>query len=62
MTNITEWSFASDANKMHDFMTMSMEEFMKSYSYLEEKDYYATYLELWTMLQEKYPEFQLEEV
>lgn len=26
MTNITKWSFASDANKMHDFMTMSVEE------------------------------------
>lgn len=62
MNDISRWSFASDANKMHDFMTLSMEEFMESYSYLEEKDYYATYNEIWSMLEERYPNFELEEV
>lgn len=60
MNNITEWSFAGDANKMHDFLTMSMEDFMGLYSYLEEKDYYATYHEVWEMLKAKYPEIKLE--
>ena len=62
MTDITNWSFASDANKMHDFMTLSMEEFMFGYSYLEEKDYYATYHEIMGMLKDKYPQFEMEEV
>ena len=35
--------FCDDAEKMHDFLTLSMEDFLKSYSYLDVRDYYATY-------------------
>ena len=62
MTDITKWSFADDANKMHDFMTQSMEVFLYSYSYLTEDDYYATYHEIMTMLKEKYPQMEMEDV
>lgn len=62
MKDITNWSFADDANKMHDFMTLSMEEFLFSYSYLNENDYFATYNEIMEMLKEKYPCFEMEEV
>ena len=62
MVNISNWSFADDANKMHDFMTLSMEEFLFSYSYLNEDDYYATYNEIMEMLKNKYPYFEMEEV
>ena len=36
-------NFIDDQEKMHDFMLLSMEEFLKSYSYLSVEDYYATY-------------------
>ena len=62
MKDITSWSFADDANKVHDFLTLSMEEFMFSYSYLDEKDYFATYNEIMEMLKERYPYFEMEEV
>lgn len=39
-------SFLGDVEKMHDFITMSMEDFLGMYSYLDERDYYATYDEL----------------
>lgn len=39
-------SFADDEEKMHDFMVLSMEEFLESYSYLDVEDYYATYDEV----------------
>lgn len=42
-------SFAGDVEKMHDFITLSMEDFLKSYSYLDREDYYATYDELMDM-------------
>ena len=62
MVDISGWSFADDANKMHDFMTLNMEEFLFSYSYLNEDDYYATYNEIMEMLKNKYPYFEMEEV
>ena len=62
MTDITKWSFADDMNKMHDFMTMNMEEFLFSYSYLNEDDYYATYHEVMEMLKAKYPYMEMEDV
>ena len=43
MKNITGYDFTNDMNKMHDFMLLSMDEFLSSYSYLNEDDYYATY-------------------
>ena len=42
-------SFVSDVEKMHDFITMSMEDFLGFYSYLDREDYYATYDELMDM-------------
>ena len=39
-------SLLGDVEKMHDFITMSMEDFLSFYSYLDERDYYATYDEL----------------
>ena len=39
-------SFLGDVEKMHDFITMSMEDFLGFYSYLDREDYYATYDEL----------------
>lgn len=42
-------SFVGDVEKMHDFITLSMEDFLASYSYLEREDYYATYDELMDM-------------
>lgn len=62
MTDITKWSFADDMNKMHDFMTLNMEEFLFSYSYLNEDDYYATYHEIMEMLKAKYPYMEMEDV
>lgn len=62
MRDITGWSFASDANKMHDFMTLSMEDFMFGYGYLDEDDYFATYHEIMSMLKAKYPMMEMEEV
>lgn len=51
MKNIYEGhtSFAGDVEKMHDFITLSMDEFLESYSYLDREDYYATYDELMDM-------------
>lgn len=48
MKNIYEGynSFLGDVEKMHDFITMSMEDFLGFYSYLDREDYYATYDEL----------------
>lgn len=48
MKNIYEGysSFLSDPEKMHDFIILSMEEFLSSYSYLTVEDYYATYDDL----------------
>lgn len=43
MVDITGCSFINDAEKMHDFMILNMDEFLFSYSYLNENDYYATY-------------------
>lgn len=42
-------SFVGDVEKMHDFITMSMEDFLGFYSYLDREDYYATYDELMDM-------------
>lgn len=50
MKDITMWNFVDDEEKMHDFLTLSMEDFLLSYSYLEEEDYYATYHEVMSML------------
>lgn len=62
MKDISNWTFADDMNKMHDFMTLSMNDFLLSYSYLEEKDYFATYHEIMSMLKEKYPYMEMEDV
>lgn len=62
MRDIAGWSFADDMNKMHDFMTLGMEDFMKSYSYLDEDDYYATYHEIMGMIKRKYPLAEFEEL
>lgn len=62
MRDISDWSFADDMNKMHDFMTLSMGDFLESYSYLDEDDYFATYHEIMLMLKAKYPYMELEEV
>lgn len=47
-------SFLSDNEKMHDFITLSMDEFLESYSYLTEGDYYATYDDLMELLDETF--------
>lgn len=39
----TEGSFITDEAKMRDFLTISKDEFLRSYSYLDEDDYNATY-------------------
>lgn len=62
MKDISNLTFTDDMNKMHDFMTLSMDEFLFSYSYLEEKDYFATYHEIMSMLKEKYPYMEMEDV
>lgn len=62
MKDINGYSFADDMNKMHDFMLLSMDEFLLSYSYLNENDYYATYHEIISMLKEKYPYMEMEDV
>lgn len=43
-------SFLRDECKMHDFITMSMDEFLFQYSYLSVEDYYATYDELMAII------------
>jgi len=40
MTKFT--NFLDDAEKMHDFFILSKEEFLKSYSYLNEKEWKLT--------------------
>ena len=62
MRDISDWSFADDMNKMHDFMTMGMKEFFYYYSYINEDDYFATYHEIMLMLKAKYPYMEFEEV
>lgn len=42
-------SFLADHEKMHDFILLSMEEFLETYSYLDIKDYMATYDDLMSM-------------
>ena len=39
-------SFLADHEKMHDFILLSMEEFLATYSYLDIQDYMATYDDL----------------
>ena len=39
-------SFFADHEKMHDFILLSMKEFLETYSYLDIKDYMATYDDL----------------
>ena len=48
MRNIYEGyhSFATDSEKMHDFILLDMEDFLKCYSYLTVEDYLATYDEV----------------
>ena len=62
MKNITGYDFADDMNKMHDFMLLSKDEFLSSYSYLNEDDYYATYNAIMEMLKEKHPYMEMEEI
>lgn len=56
MTNIYEGytHFLDDEEKMHDFITLSMEDFLASYSYLAREEYYATYDELMDLLKGEY--------
>lgn len=62
MKDISGYSFIDDMNKMHDFMLLNMDEFLSSYSYLNENDYYATYNAIMEMLKEKYPYMEMEKV
>ena len=62
MKNITGYDFTDDMNKMHDFMLLSKDEFLSSYSYLNEDDYHATYNAIMEMLKEKHPYMEIEEV
>ena len=62
MKNITGYDFADDMNKMHDFMLLSKDEFLFSYSYLNENDYYATYNAIMEILKEKHPYMEMEEI
>lgn len=62
MKDISGYDFVDDMNKMHDFMLLSMDEFLLSYSYLNENDYYATYNAIMEMLKEKYPYMEMEDV
>ena len=62
MKKITGYDFADDMNKMHDFMLLSKDEFLSSYSYLNEDDYYATYNAIMKMLKEKHPYMEMEEI
>lgn len=62
MKDISGYNFVDDMNKMHDFMLLSMDEFLLSYSYLNENDYYATYNAIMEMLKEKYPYMEMEKV
>ena len=39
-----------------------MDEFLSSYSYLNEDDYYATYNAIMEMLKEKHPYMEMEEI
>ena len=62
MKNVAGYGFTDDMNKMHDFMLLSMDEFLSSYSYLNEDDYYATYNAIMRMLKEKHPYMEMEEI
>ena len=62
MRKITGYDFTDDMNKMHDFMLLSKDEFLSSYSYLNEDDYYATYNVIMEMLKEKHPHMEMEEI
>ena len=62
MKNITGYDFTDDMNKMHDFMLLSKDEFLSSYQYLNEDDYYATYNAIMKMLKEKHPYMEMEEI
>ncbi len=62
MKNITGYDFTDDMNKMHDFMLLGKDEFLSSYSYLNEDDYYATYNAIMKMLKEKHPYMEMEEI
>ncbi len=62
MKDIIGYSFVDDMNKMHDFMLLNMDEFLLSYSYLNENDYYATYNAIMEILTEKYPYMEMEKV
>lgn len=62
MKNVAEYDFADDMNKMHDFMLLSKDEFLSSYSYLNEDDYYATYNTIMEMLKERHPYMKMEEI
>lgn len=44
MTDVTITDFIGDAEKMYDFIEMSREEFLASYSYLTEAEYRLTKL------------------
>ena len=45
-----ENNFCDDTEKMVDFINLSKEEFLESYSYLTEEEYEATKLYVLTML------------
>ena len=62
MKNIAGYDFTDDMNKMHDFMLLSKDEFLSSYSYLNEDDYCATYNAIMEMLKEKHPYMEMEEI
>ena len=44
--NVTVGSFLNDKEKMSDFILISKEDFLESYSYLDENDYVATIVDI----------------
>lgn len=42
MKQVRPYTFIKDKEKMKDFLKLNKEDFLKSYSYLYEEEYYAT--------------------
>ncbi len=46
MTNIEYKDFCDDEEKMNDFFYLSKQDFLDSYSYINEKEWLLTYVKL----------------
>lgn len=44
------FGFADDSEKMFDFLTLSKDEFLQTYSYLTEQEYYTTATQVMSVL------------